>query len=88
MCARVQKAAVVILTVVDLLGFGPSVRKAYELPQEESATFFVIGAVRNGFVLLALENLSWTTALFPAAVGIACFCFVTLIFARRRVISK
>ena len=81
-------SAVIILTIVDLLGFGPSVRKAYELPHEESATFFSIGVVRNGFVLLALENLSWTTALFPAAVGIACVCFVALIFARRQMIAK
>lgn len=81
-------SAVVILTTVDLLGFGPSVRKAYEFPEEESATFFTIGVVRNGFVLLALENLSWTTALFPAAVGIACVCFVALIFARREIASK
>jgi len=81
-------SAVIILTIVDLLGFGPSVRKAYELPEEESATFFIIGAVRNGFVLLALENLSWTTALFPAAVGIACVCFVALIFVRRQMIAK
>lgn len=81
-------SAVVILTIVDLLGFGPSVRKAYELPHEESATFFMIGVVRNGFVLLALENLSWTTALFPAAVGIACFGFVALLFSRRQMLAK
>ena len=81
-------SAVIILTIVDLLGFGPSVRKAYEAPLEESATFFIIGAIRNGFVLLALENVSWTTALFPAAVGIACICFVALIFARRQMLVK
>lgn len=80
-------SAVIILTIVDLLGFGPSVRKAYHAPYEESATFFIIGAVRNGFVLLALENMSWTTALFPAAVGIACVCFVALIYLRRRMIA-
>lgn len=81
-------SAVIILTIVDLLGFGPSVRKAYQAPQDESATFFIIGAVRNGFVLLALENVSWTTALFPAAVGIACIFFVALIFARRQMIVE
>ena len=77
-------SAVIILTVVDLLGFGPSVRKAYDEPWEENATFFAIGAVRNGFVILALGNYSWTTILFPAAVGTACFCFVFLILLRRQ----
>lgn len=78
-------SAVIVLTLVDLLGFGPSVRKAYEIPHEENASFFGIGALRNMFVVLALENYSWTTVLFPAAVGIACSLFVLLIIIRRTV---
>ncbi|WP_300395792.1 hypothetical protein [Henriciella sp.] len=78
-------AAVIILTSVDLLGFGPSIRKAWTLPHEENALFFTLGALRNGLVILALEHSSWTTALFPAAVGIACLMFVTVILARRQI---
>lgn len=78
-------AAVLILTSVDLLGFGPSIRKAWALPNEENALFFTLGATRNGFVVLALERYSWTTALFPAAVGVACLGFVALILSRRAV---
>ncbi len=80
-------SAVLILTLVDLLGFGPSVRKAYDLPYEENISLFAIGAIRNGFVILALENYSWTTVLFPAAVGLACALFVLLIIGRRIAIS-
>lgn len=76
-------SAVLVLTLVDLLGFGPTVRKAYHLPYEENAALFAIGALRNGFVILALEHYSWTTVLFPAAVGMACVLFVFVIFARR-----
>ena len=79
-------SAVIILTLVDVLGFGPSVRRAYQSPKEESATFFALGAIRNMFVILALENYTWTTVLFPAAVGIACALFVLMIFARRALI--
>ena len=77
-------SAVIVLTLVDILGFGPSVRKAYDHPHDENATFFAIGAVRNGFVVLALQNYSWTTVLFPAAVGLACLLFVMLILGRRQ----
>lgn len=80
-------SAVIILTIVDLLGFGPSVRKAYTAPREENASFFAIGVVRNALILLALENFSWTTALFPAAVGLACILFVGLIAFRRRIVQ-
>ncbi|MEM9667687.1 MAG: hypothetical protein AAF950_02085 [Pseudomonadota bacterium] len=77
-------SAVIILTIVDLLGFGPSFRKAYTAPYEESAMFFSLSLIRNGLVLGALENVSWTTALFPAAVAIACLVFVAWLLIRRR----
>ena len=80
-------AAVLILTSVDLLGFGPSIRKAWTLPHEENALCFTLGAIRNGFVVLALEHYSWTTALFPAAVGLACMGFVAMILIRRSVLG-
>ena len=80
-------SAVLILTFVDLLGFGPSVRKAYDAPYDENALFFGLGALRNGFVIAALENYSWTTVLFPAAVGLACLLFVGLLIYRRTKIA-
>jgi len=80
--------AVLVLTIVDLLGFGPSVRKAYFAPHDENALFFSLGALRNGFVVAALEHYSWTTVLFPAAVGIACLIFVAVILARRQALSN
>lgn len=80
-------AAVAILTAVDLLGFGPSVRKAHSKPHDENATFFAIGAIRNGFVILALEQYTWTTVLFPAAIGLACGMFVIHITLRRKVLG-
>lgn len=81
-------SAVIVLTVVDLLGFGPSIRKAYERPTEENASFFAVAVLRNGCVIAALENYSWTTVLFPAAVGGACVLFVLLILARRRIVTS
>ncbi|HEV7300354.1 MAG TPA: hypothetical protein VGN72_13385 [Tepidisphaeraceae bacterium] len=75
--------AVVTLTVVDLLGFGPTVRKAYWHPREEHAGLFALSALRNGLVMLALERYSLTTVLFPAAVGIACLLLVAMLLWRR-----
>ena len=77
--------AVVVLTVVDLLGFGPTIRKVMEDPHSESIPFFAMFAVRNGLVVIALEEYSWATVLFPAAVGGACGLFILLIAYRRRI---
>ncbi|MDH5327153.1 MAG: hypothetical protein OEZ68_22215 [Gammaproteobacteria bacterium] len=76
--------AVVVLTLVDLLGFGPTFRKAFHSPMNESVGFFVIMLLRNTLVVLALEQYSWTTVLFPAAVALACFALIIVIIHRRR----
>jgi hypothetical protein len=80
--------AVVILTSADLIGFGPTFRRAYHHPHQEHASFFALGAFRNLLVVLALEHYSWTTVLFPAAVGVACLALACLLFARRAAVSR
>lgn len=79
--------AVVVLTAVDLLGFGPTIRKAYSAPHSESLIFFGILAARNIIVVMALERTSVATVLFPAAIAVACILLMTLIAYRRRVLA-
>ena len=79
--------AVVTLTIVDVMGFGPTVRKAYRHPYEESVGFFALSVARNLLVILALEHYSLTTALFPAVVGVACLLLVCMLLYRRRSLS-
>jgi hypothetical protein len=80
--------AVVILTTVDVLGFGPTVRKAYYLPHSESLLFFGLFAARNLIVILALENHSVTTVLFPAVIAAACILLMSLVMYRRCVLAE
>lgn len=79
--------AVVILTTVDILGFGPTIRKTYTYPFEEQLTFFVLIAVRNILSIMALEHYSLTTILFPAITGLACILFIIMVMNRRRVLT-
>jgi len=76
--------AVVILTTVDVLGFGPTVRKVYRYPHSESLLFFALFTVRNLIVIMALERYSVTTVLFPAVIAAACLLLISLILLRRR----
>ena len=76
--------AVVILTGLDLAGFGPTFRSAYFRPYGERVSFYSLGAVRNVLVILALEHYSLTTVLFPAAVGVACAALVVMVALRRK----
>ena len=79
--------AVVILTVVDVLGFGPTVRKTYDSPHSESLLFFSLFTTRNLIVIVALENYSFTTVLFPAVVAVACIMLMVMMMYRRRIID-
>jgi hypothetical protein len=79
--------AVVILTGVDLAGFGPTFRSAYARPHDERIGFYSLAAVRNLLAILALERYSLTTVLFPAAVGVACVVFVAMVAYRRKHLS-
>lgn len=80
--------AVVTLTLADLLGFGPTIRRAYYHPHEESVGFFAWAAMRNLLVVLALERYSPTTVLFPAAIGAACLLLSLMLVACRRSLSN
>ncbi len=75
--------AVVVLTFIDLVGFIPTFKKSYIRPHDEHLGFYVLMTARNFFSVLALQNYSLTTVLFPAAVGLAALLFVIMVIVRR-----
>lgn len=79
--------AVVILTTVDVLGFGPTFRKAYYQPHSEPLNFYALFAIRNLFVIMALEHYSLTTVLFPAVLGLTCVLIIALLVYRRQAVA-
>lgn len=79
---------VVILTVVDLLGFGPTFRQVYHDPYSESSMFYALFTVRNVIAIAALERYSVTTILFPAAISVGCVGLLIVIAIRRNGMQK
>lgn len=71
--------AVFILTVVDLLGYGPTLRKAYYRPHEEYIPTYVIMSIRNIVSIFAMREISLTNTLFQFAVTIANTMVITII---------
>ena len=80
--------AVVILTTSEVLGFIPTIRKAYIRPFEESLLFFIIFSMRNTVSILALENYTLTTLLFPVTTTIACLTLIIIVISRRSVAHR
>jgi hypothetical protein len=80
--------AVVILTTIDVFGFGPTIRKLYHHPYEESAGFYLMFAVRSAVSIPALASLNLTTLLFPVAMVLACGAVCLLLLWRRRALPR
>jgi hypothetical protein len=82
--ARDPLWAVMLLTLIELLGFGPTFRKAWWAPRSESAMFLALLGLRNVLVLGALDRHVPATVLFPAASGLACMGLVAVLLWRRQ----
>ncbi len=79
--------AVVVLTIVDSIGFIPTIRKVYHAPYSEPLSFIILFFLRNILVILALEHYSITTVLFPAVIALDCLLLIALIMIRRQKIK-
>ncbi|MFN3752063.1 MAG: hypothetical protein ACK4SR_11915 [Thiobacillus sp.] len=75
--------AVWLITVIELLGFGPTFRKTWSQPYSESISFLVLLVVRNALVIAALDRHTTTTVLFPAAMAAACLALIAVMAWRR-----
>lgn len=76
--------AIVLVTAVELLGFGPTMRKSWHQPWSEPVSFLAILVVRNALVIAALEQRTLTTVLFPAAMAGACILLMGILVVRRQ----
>ncbi len=79
--------AVILLTIIDTLGFVPTFKKAYYYPFEEKLSFFIIMIVKDIFTIIALEEYSLTTLLFPITLDVTSIAFIVMVFIRRKVTS-
>ena len=76
--------SVILITAVDAFGSVPTFRKSFHRPHEESIALYALDAAAFFAAVIALENRSIETALFPAFVAISDAALVVLILVRRR----
>lgn len=76
--------AVILITLIDALGFFPTFRKSYHKPYEETAITFAISGLKFVIAIIALENLTPTTWLYPASLVFMNGIFVIMLLIRRK----
>ena len=79
--------SVLLISVIDVAGFYPTFRKAYNLPNEEYTPSYNIGTAKHLISIAALQNYSVITAFYPAVLAAANIVFVLFVYIRRRQFS-
>jgi len=76
--------SIILITVIDFLGFVPTIRKSYSKPHEETLIHYVFAGLKFVLAIIALDNYSLTTWLYPASLVVANLFFVPMLVIRRR----
>ncbi len=79
--------SVILVTIIDLFGFVPTIRKSYTKPHEETLITYILSTVKYFLGIIALQNYSWVTVLFPVAMVVVHIFFIALLIVRRRQIG-
>jgi len=80
-------ASVILIASIDVLGYGPTIRKSYLYPKEEKARSFGLNSVKHLFSFLALQNYIVATWIYPASQIFMNALVVILLLIRRKQFS-
>lgn len=79
--------SVILITIIDALGFAPTFRKAYHKPHQETMQTFTLSALKFVIAIFALEHYSVVTVLYPASLVLMNGLFVVMLMSRRRLLT-
>jgi hypothetical protein len=76
--------SMILITGIDFLGFLPTIRKSIHKPFEETLIHYVFAGAKFALAMLALDNVSVVTTLYPLSLVLANWMFVVLLIIQRR----
>ncbi len=77
-------SAVILITLIDILAFYPTFRKAYYFPHEELLFTYFLSAIKFILGVAALENFSVITTLYPLSLILMNALFIGVVMWRRK----
>ena len=76
--------SVIIVTLIDSLGYVPTFRKTFHAPHTETLSNYVLSGVKFALAALAMERFNVVTALFPVTLLVVDAAFIAMVVIRRR----
>lgn len=76
--------SVILITLIELLGFYPTFRKSLQKPFEENISIYLFSAIRCVLSIFVLDIVNFNTAFYPAATCAINLVFVAMLAYRRK----
>jgi hypothetical protein len=76
--------AMIIIVMIDTLGFIPTYRKSFSKPYEETLSTYLLVTGKHVLTLVALQTYTPTTILYPSVLFLSNFLFAIMLVIRRR----
>ena len=76
--------SVLLVSVVDMIGFIPSIKKSHQNPHNENATLYQLSSIRDLLSILALSHISFLTAFYPTCLLVINGSFGLYLWWRQR----
>lgn len=86
--AKQPVISTILITIVDLMTFFPTIRKSWNKPFSETLSFYAINDFRFILTILALQKYTIITSLYPVTWVFADALFVLMLFLRRKTIKN
>jgi hypothetical protein len=79
--------SVIIVSIVDAVGYIPTFRKTYKQPYGETLSLYFLSSISFVISLFALQVVSLTTALYPTSLITTNIVFISMVLMRRRKVA-
>ena len=85
---RQPTLAAVLVTAVDVLGFGPTFSRGWSQPWKDSVISFALNSVKFVPSILAMEPISIATCAYPATLIVLNGAVAAMLILRRQALSE
>ncbi len=80
--------SVILVTTIDIMGYGPTLRKSWKAPYEENALSYFLLLPKHIASLFGMQSYSLVNVLFPYAMIVVNGALVVFLLLRRKVLKK
>lgn len=80
--------SMILITLIDALGFFPTYRKGWYNPHSETAIMYMLNGLKFIFAIGAMAHFSTITILYPASLVLMNCSFAILLYVRRKQLLK